>query len=779
MLPRIWRWALVAIAVPGLAAPATATALTRTDYDALTAHLFDAAQPIPTGGLTWRIDVAEWSLDSGTMRLQGGPGGTVTGLWFQGAGALRLPVPDPVELRQLRRFLGDPGIAALDVTFDRMLLRASGGPPTARLDLPAPGGTPIPEVEERHDHYLRMRLLDVDARVLAALAAPGAQYWQADIHTADRGWLTVTYDSLRREELSVQYFDAQHSYVESWLSLDRTEDRDAAGRPAGPRDPLFELDHVDIAARLVDAARKFPTFLHAEFDVRVDVVVRKDSSALPFSLRNRAEVTAVRDAEGRDLEFVRDHIGARSNAIDKDVYDDLLLVLLPETQHRGAKLSLRVLYELDMPKYAGGRDWYPAPLDGSLHDRHTARLEMTTDDRHELQAMGQRVEATEHDGLKTSVWEVVQPEKMITFALQRTNYTKELDFDGLPAVTTVGDLNSGLRLLSEGRIDAVAADTVNSLNYLQSLLASPLPDAHFYAALIPAVHGQAFAGFLHLGEFTAALDTPAAVERFRAHEVAHQWWGHLVGWDSYRDQWLSESFAEYVALMFVQTTVDGGDKIFKEAITAYGREVRGSLESSFSSFARPDYSRLSALGAARMGPIGLGWRASVAEAPSAYSTLAYYKGALVLHMLRTATRLMTGSDQAFVDILRDFVHTEQGGYATTEDFRAAVERRVPADWSWFFDEWVYGAEIPTYVWSQEVVRGNGGLQLRLTVEQKDVGPGFRMLVPVRIDLGGGQEAEVGVFVDEPVETFELPLPSKPRKVEFNAGDAVIANVRKH
>src|SRR5438094_8236888 len=36
------------------------------------------------------------------------------------------------------------------------------------------------------------------------------------------------------------------------------------------------------------------------------------------------------------------------------------------------------------------------------------------------------------------------------------------------------------------------------------------------------------------------------------HEVAHQWWGHTVGWTSYRDQWMSEGFAEFSASLFVQ-----------------------------------------------------------------------------------------------------------------------------------------------------------------------------------------------------------------------------------
>jgi len=32
-----------------------------------------------------------------------------------------------------------------------------------------------------------------------------------------------------------------------------------------------------------------------------------------------------------------------------------------------------------------------------------------------------------------------------------------------------------------------------------------------------------------------------------AHEVAHQWWGHQVGWRSYHDAWLSEGFAEFTS----------------------------------------------------------------------------------------------------------------------------------------------------------------------------------------------------------------------------------------
>ena len=40
--------------------------------------------------------------------------------------------------------------------------------------------------------------------------------------------------------------------------------------------------------------------------------------------------------------------------------------------------------------------------------------------------------------------------------------------------------------------------------------------------------------------------------RFLPHEAAHQWWGDLVTWSSYRDQWFSEGLANYCALMMLQ-----------------------------------------------------------------------------------------------------------------------------------------------------------------------------------------------------------------------------------
>jgi hypothetical protein len=45
---------------------------------------------------------------------------------------------------------------------------------------------------------------------------------------------------------------------------------------------------------------------------------------------------------------------------------------------------------------------------------------------------------------------------------------------------------------------------------------------------------------------------PTYWDSVAAHEVAHLWWGHALGWNSYRDQWMSEGFSNLSASIFLQ-----------------------------------------------------------------------------------------------------------------------------------------------------------------------------------------------------------------------------------
>ena len=53
------------------------------------------------------------------------------------------------------------------------------------------------------------------------------------------------------------------------------------------------------------------------------------------------------------------------------------------------------------------------------------------------------------------------------------------------------------------------------------------------------------------------------IQEVTSHEVAHQWWGHIVGWSSFHDQWLSEGFADFSASLFLQATNPTPDRYLK------------------------------------------------------------------------------------------------------------------------------------------------------------------------------------------------------------------------
>jgi len=350
-----------------------------------------------------------------------------------------------------------------------------------------------------------------------------------------------------------------------------------------------------------------------------------------------------------------------------------------------------------------------------------------------------------------------------------------LDVQGIPQVVSFGwamGLGAGSRIRNSG------ADVANALQFYQLMLDDKIGGEKFYVTSITGHHGQAFEGFLHLAESTYS-EHPGASELFRGHEAAHEWFGHRVGWKTYRDQWLSESLAEYAAMMFVQSVVKGGQGYFNEILDADESMVKGSLTSIFSKFLQPWLLDVRQSARRRVGPIGFGQRAGTGDYPIGYEVQAYVKGPLVIHMLRSMLYQKTHNDDLFVKILRDYVHEYSGKLATTADFQKIIERDAPGNWSWFFDDWVYGAEIPTVRWSYKVEPDGNQYRLTLNVKRSDVAPDFVLIAPVRVEFEGNKSATIFVPVksDEPV-TVQRQLPEKPRNVVLGPDHSLLANIRK-
>jgi hypothetical protein len=774
------RASLLLVLAAGLAFPAFAAdpPAPPEEYLQLNRWLY-RAEPVavPAGGLRWEKEGASWTLESGKIWFaEPTASGAVTGLVFEGKGRFRMAVPDPIELAQLRRFTEKPDLQEIDEPFSALVLRTSGELP---VPIPASGAGGYKEnklARERHEHWLTQWFDDVDARIVAALHTPGDLYFRVDAKTDRLGWLAFDYDGRRMEEIRLESFNTGYKYPETWLSLDRAADRLADGRPSGRRNPEMDIQHADIVADVTEAGRD-EDFFKGRFQVDLRFTgARPGATAVMFTLNPFARLTEVTE-DGRPLALIRDHIGGRKSIIDKRVYDDSLVVLLDRpivpisnTEAR----TLRFVYELDLTNYVHSRAWYP-DWEGDetfLTDPHTARIELTARKKHTLRSMGRQEQSDPlPDGRSHGVWVVDHPVKMVTFSFAEKFYEESAKVDGAPEVRCFG---SKIEVSRKARFGEVARDVAKSLAYFGTLLGAPLPeDEPLYVTTISARHGQSFDGFIHLPEQSFDLLGPGLAELFRAHEVAHQWWGHRVGAATYRDAWLGEAFAEYSAMLYVRDTVPGGAKLFAEILRTYNDEQNGSIKSGFSKFTRFDVNLANRAHSGRIGPIGHSWRANTGELPTAYSSLIYGKGALVLHMLDRLLAEATGSDQALLDVLRDFLKENQGKEVSTADFAAAVARRAPGDWSWFFDQWVERAEVPAYRWTSSI----SGNTVILKVAQEGVPAGFKMPVPVRVELEGGA-VDRTVLVDAPEKSFELSFDARPKSVVFNPDSAVLAKTRK-
>jgi aminopeptidase N len=262
------------------------------------------------------------------------------------------------------------------------------------------------------------------------------------------------------------------------------------------------------------------------------------------------------------------------------------------------------------------------------------------------------------------------------------------------------------------------------------------------------------------------------VDEVNAHEVSHQWWGHVVGWSSYHDQWMSEGFAFFSAGLYLKMTEQKPEKYL-----GYWKHAQEML------LEKNEFG----LRANDAGPVWLGWRSSFHKSPGAYQALAYRKGGFALHMLQQMMYDRKNGDKAFIEMMQDYVKTFHDRNASTEGFERIVEKHMSPkmdlagdkSMSWFFIQWLYGTEVPRYRLDYTLApQADGKCLLTGTITQSDVSQGFRMLVPVYLDFEGGKPVRLGevtVMGSGPSPEFKVMLPQKPKRVLINANYDVLAS----
>ena len=186
------------------------------------------------------------------------------------------------------------------------------------------------------------------------------------------------------------------------------------------------------------------------------------------------------------------------------------------------------------------------------------------------------------------------------------------------------------------------------------------------------------------------------------HEIAHQWFGNAVTETTWDDAWLSEGFATFFTLLFIEK--EYGKEEYEKGISKAKKAVFDMA------IKMPDFSIVSNRSA---------------EKEPVTSGITYQKGAWVLYMLRNLV-----GDVNFKKGIQSYYAKFYNANATTDDFRAAMEKASGKDLKIFFRQWLYQPVNPVIngSWEYNAVTK----KITLQVEQAQMGD---MLFNLPLEIG--------------------------------------------
>jgi len=228
------------------------------------------------------------------------------------------------------------------------------------------------------------------------------------------------------------------------------------------------------------------------------------------------------------------------------------------------------------------------------------------------------------------------------------------------------------------------------------------------------------------------------------HEIAHQWFGNAVTESDWDDVWLSEGFATYFTLLYIEH--------------AYGRDefLRG-LEDSRRRILefdkqRPDYRVV---------------HDNLSDMTQVTTGQIYQKGAWILHMLRGIM-----GDEAFWTGIRSYYRAHQDGHATTADFRGEMERASGKDLRVFFDQWLTRGGLVRLDGDWTYNADTKSIAIRLT--QRDRARTFAMPLQVGVyTAGSNTPVMTTVQLSDASHQFQIAAGQRPDRVVLDPNHLVL------
>jgi hypothetical protein len=650
------------------------------------------------------------------------------------------------------------------------------------------------------------------------------------------GTFDLYFDSEMREQIGAGQLRTVEgtSYYDVWTSFSLNQAgrrREALNSVNGEEGGL---DEINISRYKIQAEVKPPTELSADASLQIEVR-RGGQRAVLFELSRFLHVKRV-EADGLPVEFIHNQALEGTQLARRG--NDLVAVVFPRPLQTGQKMELRFVYGGEVLSEAGGGlmyvgargTWYPnrgvAMSNFDLQFRYPAGWT--------LLATGKRIEVpspavSSGDGTSPNLPTDEQvsrwvSERLIPLAgFNLGKYNRAVAHAGDVTIETYAA--SGMErtfprmtsevLVPEPRISPgerqqrvlvtqpppsparsaqpVADASARAVQFLVRRF-GPYPYSELALTQIPGVVSQGWPGLIFLSSFAFLTSEEKSqlhmgpVDRTLseivvAHETAHQWWGDLVVWSGYRDQWIVEALANYSSLMQLESE---NPAEFRAVMERYRENL---LEKN-----------KDGVPLMQAGPVTLGTRLSCSRFPTGYDAISYGRGTWLFHMLRNMMRdaerknesrsrgIAAGQseNEPFVRALRKVRERYQEKSITTRDLLRVFEEEMPPSLSyegrksleWFYRGWVNGTSIPRLE-LQGVKYGDkpGSTAISGTILQRFAPKDLVTSVPVYATLAGKAVFLGQIFVDGAETQFHLTAPAGTRKIVLDPNQSVLARTR--
>ncbi len=763
-------------------------------------NLLPAGDVVTVSNLELHRDAATFTFRTGDFAFYGEVNGKTTGAVFKGDGHFHLAPPTAGERHNLSILNHSE---TFDEDFDQLVLRFTDGT-AADLHKAATGKGEPDSVYASTAHSLREfqrhKLFEnLDLRLLEDTLSPSQSgYFFAAIRGKKNGHLIFRIDphgahEVAPEEVSLlNWSDWGEAYPAVFhLSSDAGHDAGLASE----QNATYRIDNEELDITIERGG--FLTGL-----ATVHLIALQDGIAVaPFSLYPTLRVSKVETDKSEPLDFVQ----------EKKDEDSDFGVILSHPLMKNETATIRIAYGgKDVVRNEGGanyypiarQSWYPNSAHG-LGDYTTYQMTFHVPKGLQLIATGTKVSDTTDGKITTTEWKTDVPLAVVGFNLgkfvmkeakleSKTNSGLIIDaYANTAPPDSFNRMESGLARDIDPANEGSAVGNFNAPSMLPMQLSQAQVAAQLYTNYFGSLsftrvavtqqyacnYGQSWpmlvylpiCGFLDQTQqhFMGLHPEDMYWKVVTPHEVAHQWWGQTVGFRGYRDQWMSEGFADASASIYLQAIQPKPDQFIE-----FWKQQRKLITEKNAQGFRP----------IDVGPVTMGFRLSTDKTGwDIYQNLVYPKGAYILHMIRMMMWTPQEGDQRFRATMHDFLDTYRLRAATTEDFKTVVEKHMSQEMDldgnhkmdWFFNQYVYGTDLPSYHFESQISPNGETFNLSFKLTQSRVNANFRMLVPIYLELADGRVLRLGsaailgpMTATQTVQLPKLPTPVKRAFINY-------------